>query len=349
VPTSGQTLTFDNPFPDDARLGGQLGGQFVAWNFKQGYMQQWSLGLQRQLSANISTEVAYVGSKGTSLDAVRRLNQGALPGTANAAYYRPYPRFGTFTVADSTGDSNYHSLQTRLTRRFASGASFIAAYTYSHGIDNANGEGGGSGSSLFASDNTNLRKERGNSDFDVRHRFTLSAVYELPFGPGRRFLNSATGIAARLLEGWQAAVIYQAQTGFPFTVTQSGDRSLTSSPGERADRLCDGALSGSESRRERWFDTSCFAVSPLGRFGNGGRNTLRFPGQNNFDFSLIKQTPIADKARLEFRSEFFNLPNHTQFSLTGGMGSSVSSPATFGAISAAMDPRILQFSLRLLF
>jgi len=226
---------------------------------------------------------------------------------------------------------------------------FIAGYTYGHAIDNANGEGGGSGSSLFAQDNNNLRSERGSSDYDVRHRFTLSAVYELPFGPGKRFAAGAKGIAAKIIGGWQATAIYQTQTGFPLTVTQSGNRSLTNSSNERASRICDGNLPADQRTRSRWFNTSCFALSALGTFGNGGRNVLRYPGQNNLDFSLLKSVQFTESRRLEFRAEFFNLPNHTQFLITGGIGANVSAPTTFGVVSAAQDPRITQLSLRLIF
>lgn len=349
IPSQGLILTLNEPFPKDARLGGQLGGQFVAWNFKQGYMQQWSFGIQRELRPNLGVEISYVGSKGTSLDGVRRFNQGALPGAANAAYIRPYPNFGGFTVADSFGDSHYHSLQTRMTKRYSNGLSFIAAYTYGHSIDNANGEGGGSGSSLFVQDTNNVRADRGNSDFDVRHRFTFAGVYELPFGWGKKYLNQLAGITGKLVQGWQITAFWQAQTGFPFTVTQSGNRSGTFASNERADLRCDPFLTSGQRTRERWFNTACFAPSPLGRFGNSGRNILRFAGQNNLDFSVIKQTHIDEARQVEFRGEFFNLPNHTQFGMTGGVGTNVSSLTTFGIYTSAQDARTVQLALRLLF
>jgi hypothetical protein len=349
VPTAGQFLTFDNPFPSSGALGGQPGGQFVAWNLKSGYVQQWSFGIQRQLAQNLGLDVSYVANKGTSLDGVRKLNQGALPTVVNPAYYRPDPNFGTFTVMDSFGDSNYESLQAKLTHRFSRSMTFITGYTFGHAIDNANGEGGGSGSSLFAEDNNNLRSERGSSDYDVRHRLTLSTVYELPFGGGKHFFGGAKGLPGKIVGGWQVTAIYQTQTGFPLTVTQSGNRSLTSSSNERANRFCDGNLPSDQRTRTHWFDTSCFGLSALGTFGNGGRNILRYPGQNNLDFSLLKSMSFTESKRLEFRAEFFNLPNHTQFLLTGGIGASVSSPTTFGVVSAAQDPRITQLSLRLLF
>lgn len=348
APDRGLVLTFDNPFPSVGVAGGQPGGQFTIWNFKQGYMQQWSLGIQRQLTANSAIEVSYVANKGTSLDADRRFNQGALPGATNAAYFRPFPDFGLFTVADSFGDSNYHSLQGRFTRRFSGGLTFLSGYTWGHAIDNSPGAGFGTGNNSFLMDNNDTRRERGNSDFDVRHRFTFSTVYDLPFGPGRRFLAGAKGIAGKVVEGWQVSAFYQVQTGFPFTVLQSGNRSGTSSFNERADRLCDGNLPRGQRTRERWFDTSCFALSRLGTFGNAARGILRHPGLNNVDFAVSKSTRLDETRRIEFRAEFFNMPNHTQFAF-GSVGGNVSAPITFGIISAAQDPRIIQFGLRFLF
>jgi hypothetical protein len=348
-PATGLVLPIADPFSAGPAAGGQPGGQFVSSWFRQGYMQQWSLGIQQELTSDLGLEVGYVANKGTALDGVRRLNQGALPGTPNAAYIRPFPAFGLFTVADSFGDSNYHSLQSRITRRFSRGLTFIGAYTYGHAIDNSPGEGNGSGNNFFVMDNNNLRRERGDADFDVRHRGTFTAVYDLPFGSGRRFLSGANGFSKKVLEGWQVAGIYQVQSGFPLTVSQSGNRSGTFASNERADRLCNGNLPGERRVRERWFDTSCFAPSPLGFFGNAARGIIRRPGQNNLDFSVLKQTRLTESSQLEFRAEFFNLPNHTQFSMTTGLGANASVPLTFGVITEAQDPRIIQFGLRLVF
>jgi hypothetical protein len=348
-PARGVVLPFDSPFSSNPLAGGLPGGLSLTPWFKQGYMQQWSFGVQRQLAENLGLEVTYLGNKGTSLDGLRILNQGALPGALNAAYIRPFPNFGTFTTADSYGDSNYHSLQAKLTRRFSAGATFIAAYNYGHSIDNTNGEGGGSGGSGYIMDDRNARLNRGSSDFDVRHRLTFSGVYELPFGPGHALFGSAKGLAAKLLEGWQLTGMWQAQTGFPFTIVQSGNRSGTFGPNEHADSLCNGNLEGGQQTRTRWFDTSCFAPSALGTFGTAGRNTMRYSGQNNLDFSVLKRTLLGETRYLEFRSEFFNLPNHTMFGLTGGVGTNVTVPATFGVYTSAQDPRIIQFGLKLIY
>jgi len=348
-PARGVVLHIENPFLADPRAGGLPGGLSITPWFRQGYMQQWSFGLQRQLAENLAFEVTYMANKGTSLDGLRILNQGALPGATNAAYIRQFPNFGTFTTADSFGDSIYHSMQTKLNRRFSTGATFTASYNYGHSIDNSSGEGGGSGGQFIIMNDRNARLDRGPSDFDVRHRFTLSGIYDLPFGHGRRFLNSWPGFVGKLLEGWQLSGIWQMQTGFPFNVVQSGNRTGTFGGAERANRLCDGSLARGERTRERWFDTSCFAPSPLGKFGNGGRGIMRYSGQNNLDFSIMKQTHIDETRYVEFRAEFFNLPNRASFGLTGGAGNNVSNPSTFGVYTSAQDPRIIQFGLKLIY
>lgn len=348
-PARGVILPFANPFSSNPLAGGLPGGLSLTPWFRQGYMQQWSFGVQRQIAENLGLEVTYLANKGTSLDGLRILNQGALPGALNAAYVRPFPNFGTFTTADSYGDSIYHSLQAKVTRRFSAGATFIGAYNYGHSIDNTNGEGGGSGGSGYIMDDRNAALNRGNSDFDVRHRFTFSGIYELPFGPGHTFLGSTHGLLAKFVEGWQLTGIWQVQTGFPFTILQSGNRSGTFGPNEHANILCNGNLSGSERTRTRWFDTSCFVPTPLGTFGTAGRNTMRYAGQNNLDFSVVKQIRMGETRHVEFRSEFFNMPNHTTFGLTGGVGSNVTVPATFGVYTAAQDPRIIQFGLKFVY
>jgi hypothetical protein len=348
-PARGVILPFANPFSSNPLAGGLPGGLSLTPWFKQGYMQQWSFGVQRELKQNLGLEVTYLANKGTSLDGLRILNQGALPGASNAAYIRPFPNFGTFTTADSYGDSIYHSMQAKLTRRFSRGITFIGAYNFGHSLDNCNGEGGGSGGLGYIADDRNARLNRGSSDFDVRHRFTFSGIYDLPFGPGHALLGSARGLKAKLDEGWQVTGFWQIQTGFPFTVVQSGNRTGTFGANEHAQLLCNGNLLGSGQSRTRWFNTSCFAPSALGTFGNAGRNIMRYAGQNNFDFSVVKEIHISEGRYVEFRSEFFNLPNHTMFGLTGGVGSNVTSLANFGVYTSAQDPRIIQFGLKLVY
>lgn len=196
-----------------------------------------------------------------------------------------------------------------------------------------------------------MADERASSDFDVRQRVVVSAVYDLPSMRTDKWWG-------KLLGGWQLNGIFVVQDGFPFTLAQSGNRSGTSGGRERPQLVtgCDPHLARSQQTRERWFDTSCFAPSPLGQFGSSGRNILNQPGLNNFDLSLIKRSPFsADQSRgIEFRLEFFNAFNHTQFGApgwlgAGGVGDNVSVPATFGVITAAKDPRQIQLGLKFYF
>jgi hypothetical protein len=350
-PSLGLFLPFSSPFPTGNQLAGGLPGgvSYTPW-FKQGYVQKWSFGVQRQLTENLGLDVSYVGNKGTHLDGLRLLNQGAVAGTPNALYYAPDQSFGGFTAADSFGDSNYHSLEVKATRRMSQGLSFIVAYTYGHAIDNSEGEGLGSGGESLIQDNENVREDRANADFDVRHRLAFSTVYNLP-------LPKPNNWASHLTEGWQVAGIYQFSTGFPATIFQPGDRSGVSWGAERAEVVsgCSPNLPSSERTRLRWFNTDCFGISPLGQFGSSGRNTVTQPGFSNVDLSLIKKTPLSqDGTRgLEFRADFFNALNHTQFGGIGwagpaGLDTTVGDP-TFGAISSARDPRQIQLGLKLYF
>jgi hypothetical protein len=176
----------------------------------------------------------------------------------------------------------------------------------------------------------------------------MSGVYDLPFGRGKPWASAWNGAAGKLVEGWQVNTIWQWQTGLPLSVAQSGNRTGTFGGTERANRTCDGNLGSGERTRERWFDTSCFTVAPLGVFGNSPRGAVRYDGMNSLDFSVIKKTTLAEGRYVEFRAETFNLPNRTKFA-NGGLGNNVTAPAAFGVYTAAQDPRIMQFALRFVF
>ena len=346
-PSANVNLPFADPFSINPLAGGLPGGLEVTSTFEQAYMQQWSLGVQRALASSLGLDIEYVANKGTHLDGLRYINQGALNGATNVAYYRPFQNFGTFLAADSFAYSNYNSLQVKLTRRFENGLTFIAGYTYSHSLDNSSGEGGGSGGQFITMDTTRPSVDYGSSDFDVRHRFTLSGVWDLPIGKGKALLGDHAGVLTALVSDWRVSWLWQAQTGFPFTIGQSGNQSGTFGGGERAQLLCPSSQAQGQRQRTSWFDKSCFGLSPLGTFGNSGRNMMRYAGQDNVDFSLVRSFPFAEKRYVEFRGELFNALNHTQFGLTGGVGTNVSAPASFGVYTAAQPSRVAQLALRI--
>jgi hypothetical protein len=301
------------------------------------YTQQWNAALQQELPASLSLTVAYVGTRGTKLQGFPDINQ-AVPGVGAVAVRRPYPRFDAISGIQNRFNSFYHGLQVTAERRFTRGSGFLVGYTYSHSIDETDQFGG-------AMDIRNIRLDRGNAGFDVRHRLVASWVYELPF--------RASGPIRHVVEGWQINGILSLYGGLPFSVG-SATNTLNIGSGTRADRLRDGNLPSDQRTIQRWFDTGAFTAPAFQRFGTGGRNILWGPGTKQLDFSLFKEFYWTEnrERRLEFRSEFFNFTNTPQFNNP----SATFGAAGFGTISSAgspltlqRTPRHIQFGLKLYF
>ncbi|HUS05173.1 MAG TPA: TonB-dependent receptor [Bryobacteraceae bacterium] len=307
------------------------------------YIQQWNLNINQGLTDNLLLEVAYAGSKGTKLAERVNINQGVLPGPGNVtplAVRRPFAGFGDILSSNWQENSNYHALQMRLERRFSGNLSFLLGYTWSHAIDTASRGSGGS----WHQNSYRLRDDRGSSDFDVRHRFTGSYIYQFPFGTGKRFLNNSNRLLRTIAGGWSTNGIVTLMTGNLFSVVVSGDRANVGGfPFQRANRRCDGNLARGARTIDRYFDTSCFASTPLGTFGDSGRNIIEIPGLNNWDVSLIKDTRLLETLSLQFRAEFFNGFNHAQFNAPDMNINS----AFVGQVRSARDPRISQLALKL--
>lgn len=323
-------ITMYDPFPD-ALAQSSITATAVDPYQRDGYMQQWNLSLQRQLGRDMVLELAYVGTKGTKLVSSRDINQPRL-GAGSINSRRPIQGWGNISQTERADRSNYHSMQAKLERRFSAGLTFVSAWTWSHSIECCSG----------AQDPDDLRNGQQQSSFDIRHRQVNSFSYELPVGSKKRFLSGISGVASALLGGWQVAGIATFSTGQSFTPAVSGDIAQVGSSSTRPNRRGDGVLPRGQRNAARWFDTSAFAVGPTGAYGNSGGNILKAPGLNNWDFTLMKNTPIGEDHRLEFRTEFFNAFNHGQFFLPN---STVNSPQ-FGAIERARDARQIQFGLK---
>lgn len=321
-------------------------------NLRTPYMTQWHLSTQYQLPSDTLFEVSYAGSKGTKLYAFLNANQADpsdVPG-ADFASRRPIPTIDSaISLFNSSANSEYNALQVRTEKRFSKGLSFLAAYTWSHSLDEA------SNANLGAQNNDGYRWfkhpewEHGNSDFDIRHRFVLSYLYELPFGHGKRFGSNASGAADRIIGGWQLGGITSISTGGWFTVTGSISAGAQSDGQQRPDQVSN--PNGAPCVPGTFFNTCAFVDPALGSFGNTGRNTLRGPGYQTWDFSLFKNFQLTENKRFEFRSEFFNFPNHPnlQFAKSGPQNSiSTTTFGTpqFGFLTAARSPRQIQFALK---
>jgi hypothetical protein len=180
------------------------------------------------------------------------------------------------------------------------------------------------------------RAEWALSSFDRTHVFTSSFVWELPFG------QHLSGAPRQVLKGWEISGIVSFQSGNPLTITIPSDRAGTGGSGERPNII--GPLDRLMSLSQ-WFTTSAFGLPALGTFGNAGRSLVRGPGINDWDVSFIKKTQLFERTTLQFRAEFFNLFNHSQFS---GVGTTLNS-STFGQVTSARNPRVSQLALRLVF
>jgi hypothetical protein len=334
----------------------------VSPNITTPFMQQWFLGFQYELPANIVAQVSYVGSHGADLFGLFNGNQ-AVPTpdpTIPTAVRRPDPNIDAgIDTLRSNLFSNYNALQLRLEKRFSNGLQFEAAYTYSHALDDA------SSASLGAQNQGDFRLqtapqlEYGNADFDVRHRFVLNFVYDLPFGKGRRFGSNLSGVRNQMVGNWQITGIISAQTGNWFTPTDDIVNISNSDCGgevfncARPDVIAN--PNGKPCMPGTIFNTCAFVSNTVeGTFGDAGRNIIRGPGLQNWDLSFIKQFPVHEQMHFEFRAEFFNIWNHpnltfTDVTTTDENFSTELGTAQFGFPTASLPPRLIQFALKFYF
>jgi outer membrane receptor protein involved in Fe transport len=310
-------------------------------------LQQGSFGLQRAFGRDWLAEVAYVATRGTHLMTLRDLNQ-PLPGQTSLprSVRFPFPAFGLIEYRDDNGISNYHSMEATLDKRFAGGFTLRAAYTLSKSLDNSFEHLTSGGSNSFPQNARDLHQWYGLSDFDVRHRIVINGIAESPFGRSKRFLRE--GFGAAILGNWELAASFNARSGHPFTVTQSGD---PLSLGSLSTTLPDlvGNPFVAHPTVDRWFDPAAFRLltAATNRFGTEGRNVLIGPGFASLDFGLHRRFPLWSEARsAEFRWEVFNALNHANF----GLPNRTINSANVGTITTlAGDPRVMQFALRLNF
>ncbi|MEK6408808.1 MAG: TonB-dependent receptor [Acidobacteriota bacterium] len=344
----GLPLTLNNPFPSFFPFPLPHSAFGFQRDLRTPYMQHWNASLQQELGKSRILEVAYVASKGTKLITARDINQPRpSPVSPNL---RPNPQFDDITFEESSANSSYNSLQVRFQQRLDFGLSVLSSYTWSKSIDNASSFFSSAGDPNFPQDSFNTAGERGRSNFDVRHRLSLSYGYDFPCGKGRTFLENS-GLLSALLTGWQTFGIVTLQSGRPFTVallsdidnSNTGRSTLGFGANDRPNVV--GKAELSDRTPDRWFNTSAFAFPAFGSFGNAGRNILDGPGFVNFNTSLMKTTKLKEGLDLQFRAEAFNLFNHPNFNLPDNF---LGSP-TFGRILSAQSPRHIQFGLKLLF
>jgi hypothetical protein len=329
------------------KLTNQFVSLYVEPHYLAPYFQQWSFGIQSQLSPNWAIDLAYIGTRGLKEGNLHLAGNQSEPGTTPLQSRRPYVDFGTMLYTTSDGVSNYNALQFKITKRLSQGLSMTGAYTWAKSLDDAEGDegfGAGANDSNLAQDDNNLPFEYSRAYDDARHRVVVNAVYDLPFGHGRQFLNSG-GILSYVVGGWEASGITSVQTGYPFVVL-GPDFSNTGSDSPRPNRICTGI---GEKAVTNWFNSSCFVAAGSTAnpsFGDSRRNILDGPGLVNTDMTVMRHFNMWDKADVVFRGEFFNAFNHPYF---GAPTNNINNPSTVGRITSASDGRQIQLALKILF
>ena len=337
-------------------------------NLSLPYAQDWNLNIERAFGSNWLLQAGYVGTKGTKLPRFVEGNPTTFPvgSTADNTLQRrlysgctlaqPVPcNFSSVGLIAGIANSNYHALQVSLKKRFSQQFSFLASYTLSKTLDdvssfNITGSAAQStaGENDLAQNPFDLGAERGRSIFDARHRFVLSYEWNVPFW------RQPENWYQSILGNWQLNGITTFMSGTPFTVYDSRDVSLQGGAPEisgfSSDRpnLIGDPNSGPRTTAE-WFNTSAFQqLQPNGqpqRFGNEGRNIVEGPGFTQWDVAAIKNFRIRESKTLQFRAEFFNIFNQTNYRLPNN---DINSP-NFGKIQGALDPRLIQLALKFLF
>ncbi len=318
-------------------------------NRRTPYMMQWLLNIQKQLDKDTVVEAGYIGNAAHKLELLRVWNQPVNrlgPNDSRTLLQRsPFPAYGLIQTVDSHGNSTYHGLALKATRRFAKGITYLAGFTWSKALDQGSAIRNNTGDNQFATDNYEFHREHALSQFHNGHRFVASVLYELPFGTGKPFANGR--LIGKVAGGWQLGSIITLSDGTPINIGQIGDPLNIGTP-----NVPDATgISPIPSNRnpDNFYNIAAFnATDPTFayRFGNTGRNLLTTPGLQQWDFSATKNTQIRERHSLEFRFEAFNFLNHPNYNTPSV---DPRSAATFGRITTARTMREMQFGFKYIF
>jgi hypothetical protein len=313
-----------------------------------GYVQSWNIALQRALPGNFALEVAYIGNHGVNVRASREINYGLIlnGGPASQPLNQKFGRRNSTTTAIGT-HSYYDGLHVRFDRKFSKGLMITTSYTFSKAID-------------FCTDinctlynQFDVALDRARSNYDVTHVYVQSFIWDLPFGPNRKFLHA--GIGRWILGDWQANGVVSVQTGRPLDITFSNSTLNTPFVNNRPNQSTGATPSvyGNVGNGILWFDTSQFSAPRPGTLGNVGRNILTGPGVFNLDFSLFRNFSITERLKGQLRLDSFNFTNTPHYD---NPNTTFGDP-NFGQVTTAGgdygtgrgDPRQFQIGLRLFF
>ncbi|MBX3279018.1 MAG: carboxypeptidase regulatory-like domain-containing protein [Acidobacteria bacterium] len=331
------TLTSVAPAPATTGTGSFQFDRFA----RDPYVMQWNLSIERQLPSNILLSVAYLGSGGRKLPAGVQANTAlASPDPINPR--RPLPNVPrSFTRWTRQVNSSYNALQLKLEKRFSGTLTFRNSYTWSRSFDTTSDSN--TGAIEYPAD---FRLAYGPSDFDRTHTNVFSYVYVLPFGRGKTIFSGASGVVDGILGGWQLSGIVTHRSGRRFSVLTGRDSAnigISFAGSVKADIIGDPTPSGFTPTREKWLNTAAFAMPASGKLGTSARNAFKSDAFGRFDFLLAKDFRLREGLGLQFRTEFFNAFNQTNF----GLPVTTITNANFGQILSALSSRDIQFALKL--
>jgi Carboxypeptidase regulatory-like domain len=305
---------------------GSVGGSGLMYKYRSEYAESWTLSVQRAFRDNWAVMATYLGSKVVGADNTTYFNVPQ-PGPGPIDARRPNPALSAIRTIRWDGWSSYNSMTLKLEKRFSSRFAFDANYTLSKSMDDASDVGPTFHEFNVPQDVRNIGTEKGLSSFHHAHRFVFTGTYELPMG-------------------WTVNTIGTFQTGAPITANLPNDNAnVGPGPAQRPDLLRNPNLKEGRTA-ERWFDTDAFAMPAPFTFGNAGRNIVYEDGETNIDLSVTKQFDLREKARLEFRTEVFNVFNFLNF--VGAPGRIAFTP-NFGRLFNAGPSRQMQLGLKLTF
>ena len=322
---------------------------------KNAYSHQYHVELQRQITSNFMVAAAYVGSYNGRMEYAGRPQALSSPGVdatgrrltaAEVDARRPWPHInGTFTYSDDIGMSQYDALQIKAQHRFSDGLSSIFSYTFSRTIDTSSGwfnAENGIGGAATVQNYHDIEGNKARSSYDIPHIVTWGTVWELPFGRGKRWLDS--GALSWILGNWQLNSMLLARSGQPFTITVGGDPANVGFTGYSRANLVGDPEEGAGTL-DRWFNPAAFAI-PVNSFGTAKRNSLRAPSFWNVDLGLQRNIPFSGQT-LQLRIDAFNAFNHINW---GNPAVALDTAATVGRITTMNGrPRQIQFGARFLF
>jgi hypothetical protein len=310
-------------------------------------IQQYNVAIEKQIGNNMAASIAYVGSKSMNLNFNADINQVPQAKLAQVDQaFRPYPQFLSITGSTNNGDANYNSLQVTFQRRLTNNFSIASSYVWSHFLDDFDSSAWGSRGGTQTYQNAyDPHANYGASNFDVRNAFKGDAIFLLPFGVGKAFLNK-NRFLDEAIGGWQVASNYVLQTGNPVTMTVNGANNSYAQSGTWYPNQV-GDPRAAPRNLTKWFNTAAFASPTPGNFGTNHRNNVYGPGQIIFDLSAGKTFNLwAERYKFQLRVDAINALNHANF---GNPGTAIGSGGAGTITSTTNSGRNLQLGGRFSF